>query len=60
MAKLITVCNFPLGTLLSIILERHKAKQEIETELERSVVTSENYIELTQKEELLDNKIRNL
>lgn len=34
----------------------NKAKQEIENELERSVVTSENYIELTQKEELLDIK----
>lgn len=34
----------------------NKAKQEIEDELERPVVTSENYIELTQKEELLDIK----
>lgn len=34
----------------------NKAKQEIENELERPVVTSENYIELTQKEELLDIK----
>lgn len=34
----------------------NKAKHEIENELERSVVTSENYIELTQKEELLDIK----
>ena len=34
----------------------NKAKQEIENELERPVVTSENYIELTQKEELLNIK----
>lgn len=34
----------------------NRAKQEIENELERPVVTSENYIELTQKEELLDIK----
>lgn len=32
----------------------NKAKHEIENELERSVVTSQNYIELTQKEEIKD------
>lgn len=34
----------------------NKAKQEIEQELERSIVTPKNYIELTKKEELLDTK----
>lgn len=34
----------------------NKAKQEIENELERPIVNSENYIELTQKEELIDMK----
>lgn len=34
----------------------NKAKQEIEKELEQPVVTSENYIELTQKEKLIENK----
>lgn len=34
----------------------NKAKQEIENELERPVVTSENYIELTGQETLLDIK----
>lgn len=34
----------------------NKAKIEIEKELERPVVTSENYIELTQNDELLTNK----
>lgn len=32
----------------------NKAKHEIENELERSVVTSENYIELTEKEDIKD------
>lgn len=32
----------------------NKAKDEIENELERSVVTPKNYIELTQKEEIKD------
>lgn len=32
----------------------NKAKHEIENELEKSVVTSENYIELIQKEEIKD------
>ncbi len=30
----------------------NKLKQEIEEELERPIVTSQNYIELTEKEEL--------
>ena len=34
----------------------NKAKTEIENELERPVVTSKNYIELTQKDDLLDIK----
>lgn len=34
----------------------NKAKQEIEQELERPIVTSQNYIELTEQEELLDIK----
>lgn len=34
----------------------NKAKQEIENELERPVVTSENYIELTKEGKLLDIK----
>lgn len=34
----------------------NKAKQEIENELERPVVTTENYIDLTQKEDLLNMK----
>lgn len=34
----------------------NKAKQEIENELERPVVTTENYIDLTQKEDLLNTK----
>lgn len=34
----------------------NKAKQEIEKELERPVVTASNYIELTNKEELVDIK----
>ena len=33
----------------------NKAKKEIENELERPIVTSNNYIELTQKEEIIDN-----
>ncbi|MBQ9833727.1 MAG: Bro-N domain-containing protein [Bacilli bacterium] len=34
----------------------NKAKQEIENELQKPVVSSENYIDLTQKEDLLDIK----
>ena len=34
----------------------NNAKQEIEQELERPIVTSQNYIELTEQEELLDIK----
>ena len=34
----------------------NKAKQEIENELERSIVTSDNYVQLTQKEELSNTK----
>ncbi len=34
----------------------NKAKQEIEQELERPIVSSQNYIELTEQEELLDIK----
>lgn len=34
----------------------NKAKQEIENELERPIVTSENYIDLTQAKQLLDTK----
>ena len=34
----------------------NKAKQEIEQELERPIVTSQNYIKLTEQEELLDIK----
>ena len=34
----------------------NKAKEEIENELERPVVTTENYIDLTQKEDLLNTK----
>ncbi|MBQ4583690.1 MAG: Bro-N domain-containing protein [Bacilli bacterium] len=34
----------------------NKAKQEIENELERPVVTTENYIDLTQKKDLLNTK----
>jgi len=34
----------------------NKAKQEIEKELERPVVTSDNYIELTQNDNLIQNK----
>ena len=34
----------------------NKAKTEIENELERPIVTSQNYIELTQPEDLLDIK----
>lgn len=34
----------------------NKARQEIEIELERPVVTNENYLDLTNKRELIDNK----
>lgn len=34
----------------------NKAKNELEHELKRAVVTSENYIQLTQNKELIENK----
>lgn len=35
----------------------NKAKQEIENELERLVITSDNYGELTQSKEFIENKL---
>lgn len=34
----------------------NKAKKEIENELERPVITSDNYIELTETKEYIENK----
>lgn len=34
----------------------NKAKEQLEDELRRPIVTSENYIDLTEKEKLIENK----
>lgn len=34
----------------------NKAKQEIENELKRPIITSQNYVELTKDESLIENK----
>ena len=34
----------------------NKAKQEIENELKRPIITSQNYVELTKDESLIENR----
>ena len=34
----------------------NKAKQEIENELKRPIITSQNYVELTKDERLIENR----